>query len=185
MDNEMNDSIDDLDNTWLNEFENLDNNYKHYYTEDITFIRIHSVYVNKDNTVEKIKEEKIFLKTPNILPKDDLLTIIKRNSFSNNIKYSLLSILKINVNIEPQHLTNFLKSKDKNIGNHFLQSVKNIDNIKFDKTISMFQDINDIIILFHQKVIYPQSLRNRTKKIFINSNTKRKTKKKELKETNI
>lgn len=180
MDNEL--DIDDLDNTWLQEFENLDNNYKNYYTEDVTFIRIHSVYVNKENELEKMKEEKILLTTPCVLTKDELLTVIKRNSFSNNNKYSLLSILKINVNIEPQHLTNFLKSKDKTIGNHFLQSIKNIDNITFDKTISMFQDINDLLIIFHQKINYPPNIWNRTKKIFIHSNTKKKTKKKQLKE---
>ena len=174
----INETIDELDASWIQEFENLDNEYKHYYTEDITFIKVHSIYVNKNNEIDKMNEEKILLKTHSLLPKDDLLSIIKRNSFSNNIKYSLLSILKFNINIEPQHLTNFLKKKDKTIGDHFLQSVKNIDSIKFDKTISMFQDINDILIIFHEKVFNPSRTYNRTKKIFINSNTKKKTKKK-------
>lgn len=186
MNNETNntsdDTIDELDSTWIQEFESLDNTYKHYYTEEITFIRIHSIYVNQNNEIEKMKEEKILLRTHGVLQKEELLSIIKHNSFCNNIKYSLLSILKINVNIEPQHLTNFLKNKDKTIGNNFLQSVKNIDSIVFDKTISMFQDINDILIIFHKKVFYPYRTYNRTKKIFINSNTKKKTKRKELKE---
>ena len=95
----------------------------------------------------------------------------------------MLSILKFNINIEPIHLNNFLRNKDKNIGASFLQSVKNIDSIKFDKSISIFHDINDILIIFHQKKISKDNqLRNRTKKIFINSNTKKKTKRKEFKE---
>ena len=178
----MDNIIDDLDTTWIQEFENFDKEYKNYYTEEVSFIRIHSVYVNKYNDIEKIKEEKIILKEIGNLQKDELFTIIKHNSFFNNNKYSLLSILRFNINIEPIHLTNFLKNKDKNIGKTFLQSLKNIDTIKIDKTISMFQDINDIFIIFHQKIYNPLKTYNRTKKIFINSNTKKKTRRKELKE---
>jgi hypothetical protein len=76
-----------------------------------------------------------------------------------------------------------LRNKDKHIGNSFLQSVKNIDTIKFEKSISMFHDINNILIIFHQKNLSKDARQsNRTKKIFINSNTKKKTKRKEFKE---
>lgn len=183
MQDELNDNIEELDSTWLQEFQNLDNEYKNYYTEELSFIRIHSIYVNKNNEIEKIKEEKILLKNTGILLKEELLSIIKHNSFSNNIKYSLLSILKFNINMEPIHLNNFLRNKDKNIGTSFLQSVKNIDSIKFDKSISMFHDINNILIIFHNKIVSKDSrLSNRTKKIFIHPNTKKKTKRKEFKE---
>jgi hypothetical protein len=54
----------------------------------------------------------------------------------------------------------------------------------------MFHDINEILIIFHQKInksMQPSSeiknVSNRTKKVFINSNPKKKTKKKELKES--
>ena len=49
----------------------------------------------------------------------------------------------------------------------------------------MFHDINDLIIVFHQKAnkkLYPNGDPNRTKKVFIHSNTKKRTKRKELKE---
>lgn len=184
MNNELNDNIEDLDSTWLQKFQNLDDEYKNYYTEEISFIRIHSIYINVNNEIEKISEEKLLLKNAGILQKEELLSIIKHNSFSNNIKYSLLSILKFNINIQPIHLNNFLRNKDKNIGCSFLQSVKNIDSIKFDKSISMFHDINNILIIFHQKIHNPLKTFNRTKKIFINSNTNKKTKRNELKENN-
>ena len=183
MNTELNDNIEDLDSTWLQEFENLDNEYKNYYTEEISFIRIHSIYVNKNNEIEKIKEEKVLLKNNGILQKEELLGIIKHNSFSNNIKYSLLSLLKFNINIEPAHLNNFLRNKDKNIGNSFLQSVKNIDSIKFEKSISVFHDINNILIIFHHK--NKSRHLNSTKKTLLHSNTKKKTKRKEFKENDI
>jgi hypothetical protein len=174
------DDIEDLDSTWIQEFENLDNDYKNYYTEDLSFLRIHSIYINALNDIEKVREEKIFLKEPGIINREELLSIIKHNSFSNETKYSLLSILKFNINVEPEFLKTFLKSKDKNIGSSFLQSVKNIDTIRFEKSIAMFHDINDLIIVFHQKVNRNNSSdsNNRTKKEFINLNTKKKTKRK-------
>ena len=181
-----NDNIEDLDLSWIQDFEKIDNEYKIYYTEEISFIRIHSIYLNLNNEIDKMREEKVLLKTPGILLKEELLSIIKHNSFSNQIKYSLLSILKFNINLEPIHLKTFLRNKSDSIGNTFLQSIKHIDSIKFDKTISMFHDINEILIIFYPKIrknTTDQIDANRTKKIFINSNTKKKTKKKELKET--
>ena len=184
MDNENNDTIEDLDLSWINEFEKIDNEYKIYYTEELSFIRIHSIYVNINDEIEKVREEKILLKNSGILQKEELLSIIKHNSFSNQVKYSLLSILKFNINIEPIHLKTFLRNKNPAIGEPFLQSIKNLDTIKFEKSITMFHDINEILIIFHQKI--NKSIRigseqketwNCTKKIFINSNPKKKTKK--------
>ena len=181
-----NDDIEDLDSSWLEEFEKMDNEFKNYYTEDLSFIKIKSVYVNKDSNIEKLREEKILLKVPGYLQKEELISIMKHNSFYNQIKYSVLSILKYNINIEPIHLKTFLKTKNKNVGDYFLQSVKNIDTIKFDKSISMFHDINEILIIFHEKIFKPVNntlvTNNRTKKVFINSNTNKYTKRKLFKE---
>lgn len=177
-------NIDDLDSSWLQEFKNLDNEYKNYYTEELDFINIHLIYVNKDNEIKKIKEEKYMFKTPGILQREELLSIIKHNSFSNQIKYSLLSILKYNITLEPIHLNTFLKNKSNDIGSSYLQSIKNIDTIKFDKSISMFHDINDLIFIFHEKISKNRSHNNNnnnyTKKIFINSN-KKMTRRNEIK----
>jgi len=188
IDNTAFDSIEDLDSTWIQEFENLDKEYRNYYSEELTFIRIHSIYIDNNNDIEKVREERILLKTNGILQKEELLSIIKHNSFSNEMKYSLLSILKFNINIEPVNLNTFLKSKDKNIGSMFLQSVKHIDSIKFEKSIAMFHDINELIIIFHKKtnksfILNGSSVtKNQTKKVFINSKPKKKTKRKELKD---
>jgi hypothetical protein len=180
-----NDEIEDLDNSWLEEFEKLDNEYKNYYTEDLSFIKVSSVYVNKENNIEKLREEKYLLKMPGFLQKEELISLIKHNSFFNQIKYSVLSILKFNINLEPSYLKTFLKSSKKNIGDLFLQSIKNIDTIKFDKSISMFHDINEIFIIFHEKIYKPDhntNINNKTKKVFINSNANKYTKRKLFKE---
>ena len=185
-------TIEDLDFTWIDDFEKIDKEYKHYYTEELTFIKVNSIYVNRNNDIEKLREEQFLLKTPGFLQKEELIGIIKHNSFLNQMKYSVLSILKFNLNIEPVHLKTFLRTKNANVGGLFLQSVKNIDTIKFEKSISMFHDINELFIIFHEKIYNPNtnsdinhhnsSLCRSTKKIFIHSNTNKNTKRKPFKE---
>ncbi len=147
----------DLDTKWIDDFDKLDNEYKSYYKEDLSFIKIHSIYINFENEIEKFVEEKLLLKTPSTIMKLEVLGLIKKNMYSNNNKYKLLSILKFNIDIEPYNLKYFLKytnantnKKDiVNIGNQFLHINKNIDDIYFEKSISMFHDINDLIFIYY------------------------------------
>ena len=88
------DEIDNLDDSWLKEFDLSEKDYKNFYAEDITIIPIHLIYIS-DNSIEKIKKETIILKTPGILQREELLSIIKHNMLSNNIKYSLSSIFNL------------------------------------------------------------------------------------------
>lgn len=159
VDNEDDETIEDLDISWLEEFEKIDNEYNLYYSEDLSFIKIHFIYVNNNNEIEKISEKKIFLKNDGCLQKEELLSIIKNNSFLNDVKYSLLSILKYNINLEPINLKTFLKNNNPNIGSNFLTSIKHLDTIKFDKSITLFHDINELLIIFHKRRV-----NNHTKK---------------------
>ena len=170
----INNTIEDLDTSWIQDFDNIDNSYKMYYSEDISFIKINIVYINKDNNIDAIKEENIILKTNGLLSKEELLHIIKNNNNHNNLKYSIFSILKININIEPQYLKTFLKSD--NNPSSFIQEIKSIDNINFDKSISMFHDLNELIIIFQEKKT-KKSLKKCTKRILqilYHNKTKRK-----------
>jgi hypothetical protein len=144
-------TFEDLDTSWLDEFEKMDKEYKSYYSEDLLFIRVHYIYINSNQEITNVYEEKQLFKKPGILSKEDLIGLIKRNTIINQTKYSLLSILKYNINIEPINLKTFFRSKNKNIGSTYLQSIKHIDDIIFHKSISMFHDLNDLIILFLEK----------------------------------
>ena len=159
--------IKDLDDFWIKDFELSENEYKHFYKEDITFVKLNFIYINNDNCIEKMKEENYFFKLNNFLSREEILTIIKKNNIENNIHYSLLSILKYNINIDPIHLKNFFKNKS-----NFLTSIKNIDSITFQPTISLFHDLNNIFILFYPKLNSSHTI---TKKIFIKNSNKTKT----------
>jgi hypothetical protein len=202
--NELNDElIDDLfelDTSWVDEFDKNDNEYKSYYNEELTFINLHCIYINKNSEISKVHEEKILFKTPGTLSREEVIGLIKRNTFCDNMKYSLLSILKFNINIEPINLKTFIKTKETslNIGNHFLHSITNIDSICFDKSIGMFHDINDLLIIYYDKNNNNNNTnnntnngndnntnntnnnssnnsKNNTRKIYINSNSLKKT----------
>ena len=182
----MNDEMMELDDSWIYQFEKSDKQYKHFYKEKITFVNVHCIYINENKEIEKRKQYKIMLKKSNYLSKEELISIIKNNNVDSNIYYSLFSILCYNISLEPFHLQYFLKSKEPNNQFHFLTSIKHIDDIPFQPCIYMFQDLNDIFILFNQKTnkesIDINNSISGTKKIYIHKH-KNKTIKNSFKET--
>jgi hypothetical protein len=150
-DPEEDNNIADLDTTWIERFEEMEKDYNNYYTEELSFIRVNYIYVNKNSEIINISEEKYLFKKPGILYKEELIGLIKRHTVHNSIKYSLLSLLKFIIDFEPIHLKTFIRTPDKNVGKQFLQSLTNIDNIVFQKSITLFHDINNLYIIFIDK----------------------------------
>jgi hypothetical protein len=96
-----------------------------------------------------------------------------------NNKYSLLSILKCNIQITQDNVKTFLSSNDlSEFYDEFVVPVKNIDTIYFEKSINMFQDLTDVLfVLYKEDNSYSQ---NTTKRVYIsklNKKPKNKTKK--------
>jgi hypothetical protein len=56
---EIDDLLENVDSSWLQEFENLDKEYKDYYTEELETIKVHCIYINKNNEIERVIEDKI------------------------------------------------------------------------------------------------------------------------------
>ena len=139
-------SVESLDISWLEEFERTDKDYATFYTDDVTNIRAHYVYINSSNEIEHIKEETILLNSPNCLTREEVLGILKRNMDS--AKYSVLSILRYNIDIEPTELKLLLNPEH---NQPYLTPLTNIDTIHFNKTIHMFQDLNGLYFLFVNK----------------------------------
>jgi hypothetical protein len=172
---DINDTLEDLDISWINDFTNLDNEYKNYYSEELSFIKIHFIYINTNNEIEKVKEDKVLLKHHGILQKDELLSIIKHNSISNQLKYSLLYILKFNINLDPAHLKTFIKSNKQNIGSQFMKSITHLDDIRLEKSITMFHDINELLIIFQPKTNHSTAKKTLKVKSNANKHTKKRT----------
>jgi hypothetical protein len=177
-----------LDEEWINNFEKTDKLYQDFYLDDIYYTSIHFIYINKNNDIEKIKEENFLMSTPNYINREEIIGLLKRND--GDRKYSILSILKCNITLEPSEITNFLKSTNiVDYNDKFIKPIKNIDAIKFDQTINMFQDLNDLIFIFYEKDTYSDSKNKKTsvnsvtKKVYFNnSNYKKKTIRKQYKD---
>lgn len=171
---DLDECILDLDTSWINEFDAIDNDYKSYYSEPLEFINMNCIYLNEANEIINVHEEKVIFINKGILSREEIVGLIKRNSIidigkikEKADKYSLMSILVFNINIEPENLKTFFKNnktkdkrddkrndksgKDPCIGSQFLNSIKTIDTIVFDKSISMFHDINNLYLVFAKK----------------------------------
>jgi hypothetical protein len=170
-----------LDESWIKEFENIDKIYEDFYMDNVYYVNINCIYVNKNNNIEKINQERFFMKNPNIISREEIIGIIKRNSLcggqDNNSSlqsYSLLSIIKYNIILNPEDITLFLKSDDYEMYNrNFLKALRHIDSINFEKTINMFHDLNNLYIIFYEKnnAIHVNNVAinnlNQTKKIYL------------------
>ena len=130
--------------------------YQDFYKDDVYYVTIQYIYINADNEIEKIKKEPFLLGLPNCMTRDEIVGLLKRNGLDNNgaNKYSILSILKYNITLDTEEILPFLR-RPYSEGNHsteaFLTSVKHIDTIHFNKTIHMFQDINELFLVYYEK----------------------------------
>jgi len=170
---------ENLDDSWINDFEKNDKPYDEYYKDNISTININVLYVNKENNIEKVSEEVFYMQKQNIISREEIIGIIKKNTILNGNYYSLLSIIKYNIVLNPEDVTAFLKTTNFHYYNDtFFTTLKNIDTIYFEKTINMFQDLNTLFIIFYEKdktISGTTSIRNTTKKIYLkNKNTKNK-----------
>jgi hypothetical protein len=174
-----------LDDEWIKNFEKSDQLYKDFYTDDVYYTNLHLIYVNKNSEIESIKEDKFIMQTPNLITKEEIIGILKRNTFNNSKQYFLLSLLKINIDLVPSDIRYFLKGNNYlKFSDLFLTPNKNIENIIFKKTINMFQDLNDIIIVFYERTeIKQKQIQNHifTKKVYL-GNKHTKTYKKQYKD---
>ena len=129
------------------------------------------LYIN-NNQVESTKKEYLELQTPGVLSKENLIDLINKNKINNSIKYSLSSLLKFNINIEPEHIKNFVQDDDIKIKHDlFFSKFKNVDDIKWNDSINMFEHLNTLYFVYTIKKPNNSSTK---KVIFKKQNTTRK-----------
>ncbi len=171
-----------LDDDWIIKFEDTDKLYKDFYKDNLYYINLRVIYINRVNEIEKLKQESFLMSKPNNITRNEILEILKKNSIDNDKRYSLLSILKYNILLEPDDIKLYLNDKN---GENYLSIIKNIDDIVFNKSITMFHDLNDLILIFYEKSLELKKpdANNCTKKIFLRSlSTNKKTIRKRYKD---
>jgi hypothetical protein len=59
----------------------IDDNYKQFYNEVVDDIKICSIYVDKNNEIENIKQDTLELSRENLITKEEMIKIIKQGIF--------------------------------------------------------------------------------------------------------
>lgn len=159
----------ELDN-WEEDFEIEDEPYKDFYKETQDNINIYFIYINSENEIIRTKKEK-FILDENKITKSLLIEILKKNMIVKNKKYKPISLIKYNVLLEPDEVQEYIYNFD-SFDFMFIETM--IDKIEWAKTITLFQNINSLHILFYEK----KKTNAKTKRIFINKPGKKRTRKK-------
>ena len=170
--------LEKLNDDWISKFEKNDKLYQDFYKDNVYYTNIDFIYINKENEIEKIKQESFLMSVENCITRDELIGLLKRNSIDNNKRYSIMSILKYNITLEDDDIKKFLLSTNSSDYNeHFLTINKHIDTIKFEKTINMFQDLNSLFIIFYEntKKNKASNINTGTKRAYMKQNANRKT----------
>ena len=169
--------MEELDNNWIRNYEIKELDYNDFYKDDVKYIKIYTLLINKGLILENISEENFILEDCNILKKYELIFLI--NKYKNSRKKTkLLSILKYNIDLDSDSVFDYLKKDTENT--LFLQSIKSINDISFDPTIAMFEDLNSLFFIFVETNDVVQ--KSQTKRIVLHSNQKKTKKKNNSKE---
>ena len=165
---------EELDNSWVEKYKILEKDYNKFYKEKCKKINIYFFYVNENNAIESMVKIDYLLNENGKILKNNLIYLIKNYQYFSNKKYQLISLLKYNFTVEPEEVIDFTTKKG-----DYLSSQRFLDDITFEDTITIFQDLNSLFFVFYSK---KPSTRT-TKKVIINQKN-RKTKRKKLKAGN-
>lgn len=160
---------DELDCSWINEFEKKELEYASFYKEQIEALKINYIYVDKENVIDNVQQESIIIENGK-LDREKIIEIIKKNKKKNNIDYKLISILKYNITLEPEHIKDYIND---DLNDDFLSKVDMLQDIHFKDSINLFQDLNCLYIVFCDK--RTRENKNKiTKRIILSLLTKKK-----------
>ena len=209
---EDDDDIDSIDESWVNEFKEEEEEYNDFYKEKVDNITLFFLYVNKEKELESISKEPYLLEHENgLITKDQLVTIIKKrqekhlnatinnnnndnnsnttNHLKNNIKkYKLISLYRYNPCLDSEDINSFIERNDynklnENENDNFFFPEKYLNDVVFDDTITIFQDLNSLFFIYYEKEIKPENNNNtnnnnNTRKIItVNFDKSKKSKK--------
>lgn len=160
IENDNNSYEENLDDNWIVDFEK----YNSLYPEKIKKISILFLYIKNNDIIDS---NNILIPIENgLLPKKKLITILLNNKKE---KFKIHSILKYNIHIDSSDIENFIHDSS---SYNFLYNINYLNDISFKDSIKMFHDLNQLIVVFENKI------NNDTKKIFFNDNNKHTRKRK-------
>jgi len=160
----------DIDNNWVDTYKKNEEHYNDFYNEKVSTIQVFFLYINSEKDLVNIKQESHTLNVVNILPREQLIALIKEKQLLNKVKYKLFSLVRYNINLQPEEIDDFIGPNEigpneigpneigpNEIGpndtnneytNRFFTPENHVNDIYFQDTISIFQDLNSLYIIF-------------------------------------
>ena len=126
----------------------------------LEFVNLTFVYINKINEICKINNDLYFFSPDNTIPKNDLISLLRKHKINDGTEYVVMTILKYNV-------TNDVP---------VFVEIKTLDDVKFLTSEHYISDLNEVLFLFVDRTIDKANSSNQTKRIFmhgISKNTRR------------
>ena len=149
-DNILSTNTSDLDVSWINEQQRIQNIETNYCREPVTDIQVYSLYINKHLYIDKITRKKHPIGN-NILTRDAVLGIIQSNKSSTSKKYKLMDVLIYHVDLEPQHIQTFSQSTDIPASSKpFFKVLPIVDEIVIPPSIFIFHSINSVFFVYKE-----------------------------------
>jgi hypothetical protein len=145
---------DDLDMSWLNEHERIQNTQTNYYREPMETVNTYFIYINQNQYIDKILCEKYDLEivsNGSLLNKETLLKIIQTKKIKTlNTRYKLIDILQYHVDLEPEHIQTFINGEPDPSSQKILKNISVFDEIVLSPSIFIFHGINCIYFIFQE-----------------------------------
>lgn len=163
----------EFDSEWIKDYEEKENEYKKFYKEEVNIIDVIFVYINHDNEIYNVKNFKEYIANSQI-NYERIIEIIKNYQNNMNVKHKLMALLNYKIDIDPENIKQLFNY---NINPGTLYSIKNINNINFDKTINLLQDLNSLVFIFKVKNTDKNNKNATTRRITL-THKQKKTKRK-------
>ena len=170
------DADEKLDTSWIQQFKAKECNYNDFYKEPISSIMLYVLYI-KDKEIIHVDSNSCLLENGNII-KERLVSLIKHYEIR-EMKYKLTALLRYNIDLNPEEIHDFIN--EESVVDRFLSVEKYLNNIHYNDSIHMFQDLNALYFIYEASSAVHV---NQTKKITWhnhNHKTKRNNPKKNLK----
>ena len=149
---------EELDNSWVDDYKKKEELYNEFYNEKINNVKVFFMYVNNENVMINVKQEILTL-IDSMIKREQLIILIKNKQYLNNVKYKLLSIVRYNIDLQPEEIEDFISvnnnisDNNNNYVSRFLINEENLNDIIFTDTISILQDLNSLYIIYREPSI--------------------------------
>ena len=133
---------------WIEEYDKNEEEYNEFYKNKVESIQILFLYVNKENELFHVKSEKLVLNKSGI-NKEDIIFILRENMIHNDTKFLPISLLKYNINLDIKDIKKYIITEDYPCD--FLTQEKYTNRIGWEDTISLFQDLNSLYVVYKER----------------------------------